>query len=910
MKKKLLFFVANAVGMLLLVGLLSVCVLIIICQAASMPEVEAIFYINNTGLGSKYISYTECEEVTKGTIVLDSSDEVLVVRDNPDSVLTHLVDIPDCSEYLQENTEIVWKTIYRSDLVYRVIGEVIVSEQAISNSSNEELSSDDEDISTEDEQDFVTGEDSDDDQDLSETIDFENELELELVDEDIFKEGLTSAIEEEKVGSKFTENENDINATATSKVVEAYYYINMTGKSSKYISYSECKEARKGTIRLNSSSEVLADRDDPTGVATRLVSIPNYSDYLSSNEKIVWMTIYRSNLVYRVIGEIKQTTGSLVYDTVADMLKASLKPGTKVSTKGYYIADDGGAGEYIISDKPAALSEQLRNGYYANLNFSDSVNVRQVGASGDGVTDDSDYFNKLISNGITNIIVPEGNYNFYGKYLQFPSHGSIKGTDYISCILKNVTIIAQYGLDMSNVTCDKGAKKKVIVDGCTYEAYVTVVTSPIGTQAVSYSKCAFTNTDFALFANDYAGDFSSDVVSNCIFKSIGHIAIFHGVNSKSSKYNNNHFRVIGSTGLKEGIVSAIWVGDVAGVSNTKSDVIGIIGNTFEYLWTATDLSGATHVLNANFIAVMANKATISDNNISYLEGYGRDREAIYVKANNVIIENNSITNGGSGEAYICCKGASDNPVCTISGNTIKGDFGTGIRVYGGANITGNSIDIKHCRCAILSSNRNDQTQNLSVTVSENVIVSSVGDVYKYKGNVIRDYDEGAEIKIIGAKGAVLVSGNTIKPTNSRTSFISISDCLGTITVDGNDIKAQTLEGKGIAIYTSSGLKANTSQTITIKNNTIALKEGQNAVVANFTDGKSIRKIYYDSNTVNFSSAQKNSYPLKCYSVSNNSDTLELSGNSSNQNMKNLTIIYSTQKLINSDKNFATLSKMP
>jgi len=85
-----------------------------------------------------------------------------------------------------------------------------------------------------------------------------------------------------------------------------------------------------------------------------------------------------------------------VFENKAALAAASLKEGQIVTTKGYYTAGDGGGATYLI--KTAAAfggtpdgygDHTLANGNVAVLQHSGSVNVKQFGATGDGVTDDT-----------------------------------------------------------------------------------------------------------------------------------------------------------------------------------------------------------------------------------------------------------------------------------------------------------------------------------------------------------------------------------------------------------------------------------------------------------------------------------------------------------------------------------------
>ena len=79
------------------------------------------------------------------------------------------------------------------------------------------------------------------------------------------------------------------------------------------------------------------------------------------------------------------------YDSVSDLINSDISSGTTVSTRGYYSPDDGGAGTYDISETKGKVFEKLKNGLYANLQFDSSINIKQLGASGNGSDDDSSY---------------------------------------------------------------------------------------------------------------------------------------------------------------------------------------------------------------------------------------------------------------------------------------------------------------------------------------------------------------------------------------------------------------------------------------------------------------------------------------------------------------------------------------
>lgn len=105
---------------------------------------------------------------------------------------------------------------------------------------------------------------------------------------------------------------------------------------------------------------------------------------------------------------------SQFFDTVADMLAASLTVGTAVSTGGFYELGDGGEGIYDIFSSGVAdnyLSFKAANQTIAKLRAENGgINVLQAGAKGDGITDDTKAINAATMSEYESVYFPRGIY--------------------------------------------------------------------------------------------------------------------------------------------------------------------------------------------------------------------------------------------------------------------------------------------------------------------------------------------------------------------------------------------------------------------------------------------------------------------------------------------------------------------
>lgn len=399
------------------------------------------------------------------------------------------------------------------------------------------------------------------------------------------------------------------------------------------------------------------------------------------------------------------------------------------------VANAGGIPDYV----DAAVNAYVEN-TLAKLDviedfsaYPNAVNVRNYGAVGDGTTDDYSAFSDAIAYAVQNdldvIVLPEGSYNLnpddpedetananvsliLGKALTFVGESS-KTTEII-----NSCIVAPYGITCKNITFNGGTERTVSQGG--YPSFINnkeisiFATPEYADASVIYDKCVFKNTGLASVAflsTGYTTPLVESNVTDCVFEDITFCGIFHSLNIESARVEGNVFKNIGNTLIPEtstpqlsNKILALCLGDISNTSNNECTSAIIRNNVFDTLITATDTANHSHYVNANFIGVVCEQATIKGNVVNNLTGYGDDRESIYTKGNNVEICDNLVVNGGSGEGYICAKyklnTTSDARVINIHHNILIGEYDGGIQCYGNCYIHDNSISIKRAWRAI------------------------------------------------------------------------------------------------------------------------------------------------------------------------------------------------------------------
>lgn len=164
------------------------------------------------------------------------------------------------------------------------------------------------------------------------------------------------------------------------------------------------------------------------------------------------------------------------FNNIAEMKAYDLQEGDYAITKGYYSANDGGAGQYEIVDDDTLNDDggsihELTNGLRAKLIIDDTINVKVFGAKGDGETDDSTSIQNAIDFG-KDIFLPEGNYLILTK-LEVDKNIHLYGIGKDSILLTNTDIIMLEGTGESiNVVIENLQFKNVCVNRVNNSIYL------------------------------------------------------------------------------------------------------------------------------------------------------------------------------------------------------------------------------------------------------------------------------------------------------------------------------------------------------------------------------------------------------------------------------------------------------
>lgn len=524
--------------------------------------------------------------------------------------------------------------------------------------------------------------------------------------------------------------------------------------------------------------------------------------------------------------------------------------------------------------------------------YEDAVNVKDYGAVGDGVADDSEAFITALGTNHSVILIPQGSYNLANTAMNLTAAVTFVGENCDVTEIIDANITAPLGITVKGVMFNGGTKRVITDNGYPSginDSKVTIYATPSGTEgSVIYERCAFKNTDVASVA--FTGTLVESNIIDCVFEDITYCGVFHCSNIGSAKATGNVFRNIGNTTVPESASKSIKIfplclGDYSNGTNREVKSCLIENNLFDTLVSAVDTNtNHSHWYNANFVAVVCEQALIRNNVFKNLMGYGDDRESIYTKGNNVEICDNLIINGGAGEGYICSKyklnTTSPARAMLIHDNILIGEFGNGIRVYGTAYIYNNSISIDKIHMGIRANAIVDGLRSIHVTNNHFYCGAAPLTI---NGTSITTYKPDNLITFGGSYlRGITVKDNSISITQAEGYnkyvgyLIKVNDVVSDITITGNTSNG-TVSNNAISLSDNDSALSNPKKiTIDIEDNVFDT-QNSGGIYCNITQNPSLIKKYVILNNF-IKSVTSGANGTQVTSVSNNDDVIYFEDN--------------------------------
>lgn len=201
--------------------------------------------------------------------------------------------------------------------------------------------------------------------------------------------------------------------------------------------------------------------------------VDDYFDNLDVQEEInnKLDDMLAQGTLQEIITTYIQSNVAWAFDSVADMkLATNLIDGSFAQTVGYHSINDGGGAIYKIRTKTVDdtiddmfIVSLYDNTLIAELVTNDVINVKQLGAYGDGTHDDTDVFKTAVSKGNIKVHIPSGTF-IVNESLTLATKTTLCG-DGFSSIIKCGTDIESDYLIIVPVTSLHCTIKDLYIDG-------------------------------------------------------------------------------------------------------------------------------------------------------------------------------------------------------------------------------------------------------------------------------------------------------------------------------------------------------------------------------------------------------------------------------------------------------------
>ena len=148
--------------------------------------------------------------------------------------------------------------------------------------------------------------------------------------------------------------------------------------------------------------------------------------------------------------KVHASNNIILFSNVAEMKATNpnkIRVGYKLRTLGFYIAGDGGGADYLIIDNigedeaDEASIIILQRGLYAKLLLKNSMDIKQFGAVGDAVKDNTDIFNIAIKNMVGGTLIISRGVYLITDTLKIPDNIEIKGNAITGVQFSSITDI-------------------------------------------------------------------------------------------------------------------------------------------------------------------------------------------------------------------------------------------------------------------------------------------------------------------------------------------------------------------------------------------------------------------------------------------------------------------------------------